>query len=1276
MGQLESELPGPEERDGRFANEEDSDWERDWEDEMDEGDDVEKWMMEDWKEKLREGENEGWEASTNTLYKTVDKKVRPVSTNLPTGMQPKMIRPDDLLDDLPMVPIHPGPYRAGKRMTASRLDAMLKTVDPSCSETERRMVAHVLVENEEAFAWTEEEKGHFREDLIPPYVNPMVDHVPWADRPLKLAHAAIETVVALVKEKIAAGVYERSQASYRSRFFLVSKKESGTSRIVHDLQKYNSFTIKDAGLPPSIEQFVQGFGGRACIGVLDLMDGYGQRALAEQSRDATTFATPIGLLRLKTLPQGATNSVADFQRTVSFILEEEMPDPVDIFVDDVGIKGPKTKYEDPITLQPEVLEENNEVRRYVYEHLCNLNRVLYRMRKYGGTFKGGKCLPMAAEATLVGYRCSYDGTRISESALAKIETWPTPENRTDVRSFLGTVTQARNWVQDFSILAGPLRRLTQKAVDFEWTAKEQTSMDMIKERIAQSSFLVNLDYTSDKPIVMAVDSSARAVGYSLGQDDADGKRRIARYGSLVLNEREGRYSQAKLELYGLLKALKKNHVYLWGRKFVVELDAAYVKGMLNSPELPNSAMTRWLWAIKLYDFDIVHVPAAKHAAVDGLSRRKRAPEDESEDEGAEEWLDYFVGGTRVVGSDEYWVDEMEEERRIEELDEEKYAEEPEWGRIGDYLQTLRCPEDYNPEQRNRLHKKAFGFFLKDGRIWKKGGEMPREVIAQEERRKEILRAGHDEQGHKGHRSTYLRIAARFYWRNMTEYVSNYVRTCEDCQHRDLRRYEEPIRPTFPNALFSKVSIDLVSMPKAGGFVAIVLARDDFTGWVEARALRDKGAKAVAAFFFENIISRGVIPAQVTSDNGGEFQAEFASLLKKYGVPHVMISQYHPQANGMLERGNKPFKEAIFRTCRNRINRWPGLVPYAAWADRTTVKRTTGYSPYRMVFGVEPVMPLDWIESTWLVAGWRAEMSLEEMMSLRIRQLEKKKEDNEKAMERLMKAREKSADDHNERFKSSQLAAKKHKIQKGDLVLVHNTRYDNQHGNKEADYYVGPYVVVRVSRQARAYRVREPFGVEIPGTVAHTRIRPYFTRPDRDEDLLSDAQRSNDEESVEEDEEPTALAPFEEEEETPRQSRSQAKERREEKKVRFEGGRVSPEMYIDPPTLAELNDEDLRKRAAAKADRKQTKTNGTEGGRVTTEESRSRATKKREPKGAESDNTGPQERGSSESDQAEDKHRRHQTRRPVARVGRRDNDPGEDGQTRPRTRQLARRGRPL
>ena len=149
----------------------------------------------------------------------------------------------------------------------------------------------------------------------------------------------------MLKEKIDGGVYERAQSSYRSRWFCVRKK-NGELRIVHDLQKLNGITIRETGVPPILDGFVEAYAGQSVYSVLDMYWGFYARILDPESRDMMAFQTPLGVLRITSLPMGFTNSPAEFQACMVFILEDEIPEVTGVFIDDIPVKGPVNRYLD------------------------------------------------------------------------------------------------------------------------------------------------------------------------------------------------------------------------------------------------------------------------------------------------------------------------------------------------------------------------------------------------------------------------------------------------------------------------------------------------------------------------------------------------------------------------------------------------------------------------------------------------------------------------------------------------------------------------------------------------------------------------------------------------------------------------------------------------------------------------------------------------------------------------------------------------------------------
>src|SRR5215472_14552083 len=177
--------------------------------------------------------------------------------------------------------------------------------------------------------------------------------------------------------------------------------------------------------------------------------------------------------------------------------------------------------------------------------------------------------------------------------------------------------------------------------------------------------------------------------------------------------------------------------------------------------------------------------------------------------------------------------------------------------LGKYLETLEQPMGLTEEEYRKLRSKSRGFFVRDGWLFKrarKHGLPPRRVLGLPTQRREAIRQLHDECGHRGIRPTFEQVARRYQWRGMWEDVKEFCKTCDECQRRSRLRYEEPLHPTFTTTVWEKIGVDVVHMPiSAEGYGFIVFARDDLSGWVEARPLLRNNARSVANFIYQDVI---------------------------------------------------------------------------------------------------------------------------------------------------------------------------------------------------------------------------------------------------------------------------------------------------------------------------------------------------------------------------------------------------------------------------------------
>ena len=134
------------------------------------------------------------------------------------------------------------------------------------------------------------------------------------------------------------GILEPSYAPYSNRWFTVPKK-NGALRFIQDMQPVNKVTIRNVGTGPIVDEFAEAFAGRTIYSMGDLYSGYDQFQLANESRDLTTMKTPLGLVRMCTLPQGATNSAAHMMNGINKVLRDFIPQITMPFIDDLPIKG-------------------------------------------------------------------------------------------------------------------------------------------------------------------------------------------------------------------------------------------------------------------------------------------------------------------------------------------------------------------------------------------------------------------------------------------------------------------------------------------------------------------------------------------------------------------------------------------------------------------------------------------------------------------------------------------------------------------------------------------------------------------------------------------------------------------------------------------------------------------------------------------------------------------------------------------------------------------------
>ncbi|KAL9566939.1 hypothetical protein ACKAV7_008708 [Fusarium commune] len=429
-----------------------------------------------------------------------------------------------------------------------------------------------MYNREAALAWDFMECGQLDLIVAPPQVLKVVPHKAWQARDIPIPKGCEAAVIRLLKERLAQGVLEESHRAYQNPWFLVAKKDRNF-RLINSATLMNKVTIRDGLSPPHADEFSADFAICKVISLLDFFSGYNQFPLDEKSRDMTTFNTPMGLLRMCSLPQGATNSVAQFIRNIICIFRDLIPEVCRAFLDNICIRGPTTTYDEE--------EVAPGVRRYILEHLVNIDKVLINVELSGCTIAGGKSQFCQKTTVVVGYLCGTNGRAPDNAKVIKIIEWKSYANAGEVRSFLGITGYYRQWIRHFAWIAKPLTKLLQKGIDFYWGQPEQEAMDTLKAKVIQPPLLITLNYTEEAgEVILMVDASLTGWGAALMQV-VDGKRRPVRFKSGLWNKAESAYDATKRECHAALYAFRRLRGMIYGIRFTLETDAQVLMHQLN-----------------------------------------------------------------------------------------------------------------------------------------------------------------------------------------------------------------------------------------------------------------------------------------------------------------------------------------------------------------------------------------------------------------------------------------------------------------------------------------------------------------------------------------------------------------------------------------------------------------------------------------------------------------------------------------------------------------------
>ena len=208
-------------------------------------------------------------------------------------------------------------------------------------------------------------------------------------------------------------------------------------RLINSVQKINAVSIRDASLLLAVEEFSERFAGYPVVSLVDLFSGYDQCTLDPTSRDITAFHTPLGLMRMTTLPMGYTNAVQVFDSVMRKVLQHQiLRGRCEPFIDDVAAKPPSRSTYPDADGKPK-MSTIPGVCLYILEAIQSLDEVLADIERAGGTISGFKSAFVCEGLKIVTFVCDSEGRHPVAEKVRKIVEWPACRNVTEARAFIG-----------------------------------------------------------------------------------------------------------------------------------------------------------------------------------------------------------------------------------------------------------------------------------------------------------------------------------------------------------------------------------------------------------------------------------------------------------------------------------------------------------------------------------------------------------------------------------------------------------------------------------------------------------------------------------------------------------------------------------------------------------------------------------------------------------------------------------------------------------------------
>jgi hypothetical protein len=515
------------------------------------------------------------------------------------------------------------------------------------------------------------------------------------------------------------------------------------------------------------------------------------------------------------------------------------------------------------------------------------------------------------------------------SKVESITTWPVPRKASEISSFLGFTNFYRKFIANYAELAQPLTRLLCKDTIFEWTQKEASAFAAIKEAFLRSDILAHPNNT--KAWIVETDASDFALGAVLSQYNSDNNLVPVAFHSRQLVPAERNYDVYDKELLGIIDSLKEWRHFLLGTEIPVTVicDHKNLEYFTSQRQLTRR-QARWSLFLTEFNVNFTYRSGALNGKADKLSRRVDYIPEQSDAETHN--FKTLIQPLQIIAASSSSV---RSEQSV-------------------FITKVLSATASLPNKSSFIKKEGLREFR--GLLW----QGDRLYIPTEELKLDILQSRHDNQGagHFGITKTFDLIHRDFWWPNLIEYVSKYVKACQ-CQRFKTPRHKPQglLQPlSIPTRPWSSVSTDLiVELPPSNGYNAVSVWVCRLTKMAHFIPCNTTiSSSQLATVFLSNIFRAHGLPKDIVSDRGSQFTSRFwSALCQALEIKAKRSTAFHPQTDGQTERVNQTLEQYLRVFMNFHQDNWSDLLPIAEFAYNNSINASTKMSPFYANYGFHP-----------------------------------------------------------------------------------------------------------------------------------------------------------------------------------------------------------------------------------------------------------------------------------------------------------------------------------